>query len=129
MEMVIIEVAVKAMGTLVITALGVLGAWLTAKIGQKKELESISRAPDDVIHIAQLTAQELQQTVVSGLKASHEDGKLTKEEINMLGKSLINMVISKLSAPTEQLLRGAGIDLEALIVGAGEAYINSMKRW
>lgn len=128
MEMVIIEVAVKVIGTLVITALGVLGAWLTAKIGHKKELETINIAKDEVIRLAMLTVQELQQTVVDDLKASAADGKLTTSEIQMLGKLLVDKTIDKMSAPTETLLRGAGVDLEKLIQGAGEAFIAQMKK-
>ena len=128
MEMVIMEVVINVIGTLVLTALGVLGAWLTAKIGQKKELENINLAKDEVIRIAMLTVQELQQTVVDSLKASHEDGKLTKSEIYELGNMLINKTLEKISSPTAALLRGAGVDLEKLITGAGEALIAQMKK-
>lgn len=128
MEMAIIEVIVDITGTLVITALGILGAWLTAKIGEKKGLESINLAKEEVIRIAMLTVQELQQTVVEGIKAGRADGKLTKGDITELNAMLINKTIEKLAAPTEALLRGAGVDLEKLIIGAGEAIINQMHR-
>lgn len=128
MDMVIFEVVVQILGTLVITALGILGSWLTAKIGYKKELETLNIAKDEVIRVAQLTVQELQQTVVDGLKAHAADGKLTQGEIAALGNTLIAKTLEKLSAPTEALLRGAGVDLEKLITGAGEAMIAQMKR-
>lgn len=128
MEMVVIEVVVKVVVTLILTALSVLGAWLTAKIAQKKELENINIAKDEVINIAAMTVQELQQTVVEELKASAEDGKLNTDEIKMLGTLLVEKSIEKMSAPTEALLRGAGVDLEKLIIGAGEAWIARMKR-
>lgn len=128
MEMVIIEVVVNVLGSLAITALGILGAWLTAKIGQKKELETIQTAQYEAFRLAQETVLELKQTVVDGLKASHEDGKLAKDEIIMLNKLLVEKVIEKMASPTEALLRASGVDLEKLIVGAGEAFISQMKQ-
>ena len=43
MTEVIIENAVQIVATLLITLIGVLGAWLTAKIGKREELKNICR--------------------------------------------------------------------------------------
>jgi len=77
--------------------------------------------------MAQLTVGELQQTIVDGLKGSREDGKLTKEEISALGVALVQKTIEKMSASTHGLLDAAGVDIAALIHGAGEYWINQLK--
>ena len=72
---------VQIVSTLLITLIGVMGAWLTAQIAKRHELASIHAAQQEVITAAQITVGELQQTVVDGLKAARKDGKLTKSEI------------------------------------------------
>lgn len=126
---IIMENIVNIVGALLMTLIGVLGAWLSAKLGKKTELSNIFMAQQDVIHLAQLTVGELQQTVVDSLKASREDGKLTKEEIAVLGTALVQKTIEKMSAPTQDLLNAAGVDIIALIHGAGEHWINQLKEY
>lgn len=122
----IISVVVQVVGTLLITLIGVLGAWLTAKIGKRVELTNINRAKDELIAAAQQTVMELQQTVVEKLKDAAEDGKLSEEEIAELGGVLLNMTKEKMSAPSIDVLVAAGVDINALIRGAAEALINRM---
>lgn len=123
------ENIVNIVGALLMTLIGVLGAWLSAKLGKKTELANIYTAQQEVIYLAQLTVGELQQTVVDGLKASRDDGKLTKEEIAALGLALAQKTIEKMSAPTQDLLNAAGVDIIALIHGAGENWINQLKAY
>lgn len=124
---IIIENVAQIVATLVITLIGVLGAWLTTKLAQRQELSSINTAMQEVILLAQQTAAELQQTVVDGLKAGRVDGKLTEAEIKALGEALITKTMEKMSAPTTKLLNAATVDVSALIKGAGESWINKMK--
>ena len=123
---VIIENLVQIAATLLITLIGVLGTWLTAKLGKKTELSAIHAAQGEVITLAQQTVEELQQTVVEELKAAHKDHKLTKDEIKALGKQLIDQTIRKMSDPSAQLLSAAGVDIRALIKGAGEEWIRKI---
>ena len=125
---IIIETVVQIVATLLITLIGVLGAWLTAKIAKKTELTNISVATNEVIGAAQLTVLELQQTVVDGWKAASADGKLSQDEIAELGKMLIEKTVEKMSDSAKSLLTSAGVDITAIITGAGEAMIQNMKR-
>ena len=125
---VIMENLVDVIATLIITLIGVLGAWLTTVLAKRAELDSINTAQQELIAAAQITVGELQQTVVDGLKASREDGKLTEEEIITLGTSLIQMTLEKMSVPAQKVLNAAGVDIVALIQGAGEDWINNMKK-
>ena len=88
MTNVIIENLVQIAATLLITLIGVLGAWLSTKLAKREELKNISTATNEVIHAAQQTVLELQQTTVEGMKKAHEDGKLTGMEREMLGLTL-----------------------------------------
>ena len=125
---IIIETAVQILASLLVTMIGVLGAWLTAKIGKKAELTNISIATNEVINAAQLTVLELQQTVVDKWKAASADGKLTEDEVKELGVMLIQKTMEKMSASANNLLTSAGVDIAAIIKGAGEAMIQSMKK-
>ena len=125
---IIIETAVQIAATLLITLIGVLGAWLTAKIAKNKDLQNISTATNEAVRAAQITVLELQQTVVDGWKAASEDGKLTQVEINQLGALLIQETMKKMSASAKDILNSAGVDITAIIKGAGEAMIKNMKK-
>lgn len=113
--------------TLLITLIGVLGAWLTLKLGKSTNLQNINAAQKEVIRAAKLTVGELQQTLVGELKAANADGKLTPEEIESLKDKLIEKTLEKLSAPAFTLLKSAAVDIQALIAGAGESWIDQMK--
>ena len=127
MTNVILENIVNIFTTLLIMLIGVLGTWLTAQIGKSQRLGNIKTAVESVVNMAQLTAKELQQTVVEDLKHANADNKLTKEEIDRLGVLLLNKTREKLSVPTYDLLNAAGVDIEAIIRGAGEAWIQEIK--
>lgn len=124
---IIISCAAEIVTTLFVTLIGVLGAWLSAKLAKRVQLANVHAAIDEVIRLAQLTAAELQQTVVENLKAAHADGKLTEAEIKALGVKLLEQTKVKMSGPTFQLLQASAVDVNALIRGAGEEWINSIK--
>ena len=128
MNEVIIETAVQIVATLILTLIGVLGTWLTAKIAKRNELANINAATNEAIGAAQLTVLELQQTVVDGWKAASADGKLSKDEITQLGTMLIDKTMEKMSDSAKNLLTAAGGDITAIIKGAGEAMVQNMKR-
>lgn len=128
MTEIIIENIVQIAATLLITLIGVLGAWLTSKISKSKELANIATATDEVIRAAQTTVLELQQTTVDGWKKANADGKLTKEEITELGKLLLEGTMAKMSDTSKNLLNAAGVDISAIITGVGEALIAQIKK-
>lgn len=123
----LLDYGMQIAATLLITLIGVLGAWLTLKLGKSTNLQNINAAQKEVIRAAKLTVGELQQTLVGELKASNADGKLTPEEIESLKDKLIEKTLEKLSAPAFTLLQSAAVDIQALIAGAGESWIDQMK--
>lgn len=130
----IMESVVQVLAVVLITLLGVLGTWLTLMLNKKYkagtvsiELDNINAAQKELIAITQQTVKELQQTVVDGLKAAHEDGKLTDEEIAYLKLELKTKVANKLSTAASNLLTAAGKDVVELITGVAESTINTMK--
>lgn len=125
---VVLENLVNIAAAAVIMLIGVLGSYLTLKLSQRTELKSINAAQQEVILMAQQTVGELQQTVVAKLKEASIDGKLSKAEIAELSRELLSRTVQKLSVPTQDLLRAAEVDIVALIQGAGEAWIEQLKR-
>ena len=122
----IINLIAQVISTIIITLLGVLGTWLTMKLGQRVELSNINKAKDELIAAAQQTVMELQQTLVDELKEKSADGKLSESEIEELGFMLIDKTKQKMSLSAIGLLEAASVDVNALIRGAGEALINLM---
>lgn len=125
---IIMETVIQIVATLLLTLIGVLGTWLTIKISKKAELASIAAATNEATKAAQTTVLELQQTTVEAMKAAHEDGKLTEDEIKNLSAMLLEKALDKMSEPAKALLMAAGVDISAIITGAGEAMIGTMKK-
>ena len=123
----VMEATVRVLTAVLLALISVGGTWILRKIGDKVQMAHIRNAMEDVIRITQITVGELQQTVVEGLKAAHEDGKLTETEIKGLQESLLNHVVMRLSNPTINVIESASIDLESLIQGVAEDWINTMK--
>ena len=128
MNEVIIEMAVQIVVTLLLTLIGVLGTWLTAKIAKRAELSSIGAATKEATEAAQRAVMELQQTTVEAMKAASEDGKLSAYEIEQLGALLLEKALAQMSTPAKNLLAAAGTDVSAIIKSAGESLILGMKK-
>ena len=128
MSDVIMEVAAQIVGTVLLAAVSVAGAWLTAKIGKYQELAAITAATEEVASAAQRTVLELQQTVVDGMKAASADGKLSRAETEQLGRLLLDKTLEQLSQPARQVLEAAGKDVCAIIRSAGEAAVLAIKQ-
>ena len=127
MNAMIIETGVSILTNLIVALLGVAGAWLVAQIGKNEKLKTIKKATEALTGAAEQTVWELQQTVVDDLKAASADGKLTKEEINMLAGRLCESTIDKMSESSLNVLQAAKVDISAIITGAAEALIAKIK--
>ena len=127
MDTVIIETVVSIVANLAVTLIGVFGAWLLSRIAKTQQLSTIGTAVGELTAAAEQTVLELQQTVVDGLKAASADGKLTQDEINDLGKKLIDGTMAKMSDTGIGVLKAANVDINAIVTGAGEAMIAKMK--
>ena len=124
---ILIENAVNIAAAFFIALIGVFGAWLTAKLGKATQLDTVNRAQQELIKLAQITVGELKQTVVDGMKAASKDGKLTTDEIAQLGQLLFEKTTAKLSASAMDVLTAAQVDISALITGTAEQLIDRMK--
>lgn len=123
----LIQYVAEIVCLLIITALGIFGTWLLKKLKQKKGLENISLASEQVIKSAQETVLELQQTLVEGWKRS-QDGKLTNEQIEELKSKVLEITLKKLADPTLKLLTAAKVDVTATITSAVEGYVLELKK-
>lgn len=128
MSEVFMEVAAQVAGALLVAVISVAGAWLTAKIGRRQELASISAATEEAAEAAKRVVLELQQTAVEGMKAARVDGKLSRAEVEQLGKLLLEKSLAQLSQPAKQVLEAAGKDVCAIIRSAGEAAVLAIKQ-
>lgn len=125
--MVLMENLIEILFMILSTLVAGFFAWVMSKVGKREELEGIAAATENVANITAITIGELQQTVVNDLKAIAEDGKLSAEEIQTLNRKLIDKTLEKMSDPVFTLLNNSGVDVIALIKGAGEDWINSLK--
>ena len=127
MNTVMIETIVSVLANLAITRIGVAGAWLVTQIGKSQQLKTINAAVGELTTAAEQTVYELQQTVVDDLKAASADGKLTQDEITVLGKKLLEGTLQKMSDSGIGVLKAANVDINAIVTGAGEALIARIK--
>lgn len=127
MKEILIEQAAQLVSTLMITLIGVLAAWLSAKLKQHIELKNLTSALDTCLKMTQVTVGELQQKFVEDMKIANEDGKLTKEEIKELNSSLITYTKEKMTPELINVIVNAGIDINKFILNAGENYIQEFK--
>jgi len=124
----LIDKAADIVQTAILAVIGILGAWVSRKLTASTELKNVGLAWDKLIDAANITVGELKQTTVDELKAAHADGKLNKSEVSMLRKKLIDKTLEKMSKPAYDILIAAGVDVQALILGAGDAFIQEIKR-
>ena len=124
---ILIENAVNIAAAFFVALIGVFGAWLTAKLGKATQLDTVNKAQQELIKLAQITVGELKQTVVDGMKAASKDGKLTTDEIAKLGQLLYEKTTAKLSTSAMDVLTAAQVDISAPITGTAEHLIGQMK--
>lgn len=123
----LLQYLAEVIGLIIITALGIFGTWLLSKMKEKKGLENIGIATEQVVKAAQETVLELQQTLVEGWKRA-QNGKLTPEQIEELNEKMLQITLTKLASPTLKLLTGAKVDVTAMITSAAEGYILELKK-
>ena len=103
------------------------GAWALEKFGKNKKLQNLSLANQELCKIVKQTVRELKQTIVDKLKEKSSDGKLTEEQIIALNEELLARVKAKADEATITMITAAGVDLDALITGQCEAYLDVLK--
>lgn len=122
-----IKTGLNIVEALVLTALGIAGTAWAAKSKDKAYMQNISLAVDSVLKMAQITVGELKQTTVDWMKANSDTGKLSDEQIEKLKSDLLSLTLKKMDEPTKALLEAAGVDICALISGAGEDFVRKLK--
>jgi CCR4-NOT transcriptional regulation complex NOT5 subunit len=119
----VIETAVSTLAAIVLALVGVGIQYLKGLVAEKLQMQTLAAALEELDTDVAATVDELQQVLVEDLKAAHEDGKLTEDEIKMLNIRLINATMEKLSEPAARIIKAAGIEIEARIKSLAEAYI------
>lgn len=122
-----VEQGVTVLARAVEAVLAVAATWVLSKIGKKKELQNTNLALQILFDVTRQTVGELQQLFVTGWKEAG-GGKLTEAQIETLRQELFVLVKNKLDQPTQDLLTAAGADINALISGAAEDWINTIKQ-
>ena len=118
MTEVLIENLIKILFAALLMLINVAGVYLTTLIGKSEKLRTVAAAVNELKKMAVLTAGELQQTVVDGLKAAASDHKLTEAEIRDLRLAVVTKTNEKMAPATMNLLNAAGVDIVAIIQGA-----------
>ena len=122
-----VQEGVALLATLLQSALLIAGTWLLSVLGKQTKLKNITTATEELITITRQTVGELQQVFVDEWKASSKDGKLSPEQIKNLRDELLRLVNAKLDVSTKNLIEAAGADINALIIGEAESWINYLK--
>lgn len=124
---VLIEQVVTTVARLLEALVLAYGAWALEKFGKNKKLQNLNLANQELCRIVKQTVRELNQTIVNKLKEESPDGKLTESQIDYLKGALMTLVREKTDEATMALITAAGADLDALITGQCEAYLDVLK--
>lgn len=127
MRDVLIEVGTQIMFDVLMLVASVVFAYLAKYLAKSEKLRHIALAMDELEGIVVSIVGELQQTTVEKLKEDSADGKLTKQEIEALGLTLVDKAKKQLSDPAAETLVAAGVDIESMIHSIAEACIASIK--
>lgn len=128
MKELLMEYGLRIAAELIIMVIGSLAAWVLAKLGKQTKLDNINLALSEMFALTETTVMELEQTYVKARKAMSADGKLTKGEVQALNAMLLDGVKAKLSETSMKVLTAAGTDIKALILGAGEAALQKIRK-
>lgn len=123
----IVQYLVEIIGTAVILALGIVGTWALAKLGQNQKLNNVSEAVGQLLEATNIAVVALQQQFVEDWK-KNQNGKLTEQQIMELKTQVITITLNYLSKPTLDLLEAAKIDIVNIISTAAEAYVLKLKQ-
>lgn len=124
---VLIEQTVTTVARILEALVLAYGAWALEKFGKNKKLQNLTMANQELCRIVKQTVRELNQTIVNKLKEESPNGKLTQEQISALNEELLAMVKAKADEATIAMITAAGSDLDALITGQCEAYLDALK--
>ncbi len=127
MKDVLIEVGTQIMFDVLMLVASIVFAYLAKYLAKSEKLKHIALATEELESIVVSIVGELQQTTVDGLKEASADGKLTKQEIEALGLTLVDRAKKQLSDPAADTLVAAGVDIESMIHSIAEACIASIK--
>ena len=124
----LIEIGTQILFELLLLVVSIGFAYISKAITHSKKLEHIALAMDELQTVVMAVVGELEQTTVEGLKAASADGKLSKSDIEYLGKQLVDKCAKNLSNPAIATLNAAEVDVESMIHSFAEAFIAEIKR-
>ena len=128
MREVFIEVGTKLLFVILLAIVDIAFASLSKLMAKSQRMNHIALAMSEMEAVVVAVVGELQQTTVDGLKAASADGKLSKSDIEYLGKLLVDKAAQGLSTTAIDTLNAAEVDVEAMIHSIAEAYIAQIKR-
>lgn len=124
----IIEVGTQILFEIFLLVLSIGFAYISKALTKSEKMGHVALAMSEMEAVVVAVVGELQQTTVEGLKEASSDGKLSKSDIEWLGKQLVDKVAKGLSTPAIDTLNAAGVDIESMIHSIAEAAIAEIKR-
>ena len=128
MREVLIEIGTKLAFEILLAVLAIGFASLSKLLAKSQRMNHVALAMNEMEAVVVAVVGELQQTTVDGLKAASDDGKLSKSDIEWLGRLLIDKAAKGMSESAVNTLNAAGVDIESMIHSIAEAYIAQIKR-
>ena len=128
MREVFIEIGTQLLFEILLAVLAIGFAKLSKMLAKSERMSHVALAMSEMEAVVVAVVGELQQTTVEGLKAASADGKLSKTDIEYLGKQLVDKAAKGLSTTAIDTLNAAEVDVEAMIHSIAEAYIAQIKR-
>ena len=115
MREVLIEIGTKLAFEILLAVLAIGFASLSKLLAKSQRMNHVALAMGEMEAVVVAVVGELQQTTVDGLKAASDDGKLSKSDIEWLGRLLIDKAAKGMSESAVNTLNAAGVDIESMI--------------
>jgi hypothetical protein len=126
-----IAMLVEIFGPLVASVVSAILIWLLSEIARQVRARTNNElavsAIDRLTHTVATTVMEMEQTIVPTMKKAASDGKLSREDVNILRDMALARVKNRLQPSVQKQAARVVADIDGLLQGKIEQLVYSMK--
>jgi hypothetical protein len=122
------QYVVPGLGTAIMGLITYGSGLLISKLNTKLKNDQVRQALDQLSKITKSVVQNLNQTLVAGIKAKSADGDLSPEDMREIKAKAINLIKAQMQTEFLELLAKNTIDVDGLIDTEIEASVFESKK-
>jgi hypothetical protein len=122
------QYVVPGLGTAIMGLITYGSGLLISKLNTKLKNDQVRQALDQLSKITKSVVQNLNQTLVAGIKAKSADGDLSPEDMREIKAKAINLIKAQMQTEFLELLAKNTIDVDGLIDTEIESSVFELKK-